>query len=124
MVQQCHGTRETSSGKLGPREIIDHRRNWPQLANDLLCKGHGLQGQDKDKVAPKTSKGWAVGRRQWVQQQCNKGIRKQDRKKLQLESTGNVIKTYRKATGLEMTKQIARPTVRLCQIRNWTLWRG
>jgi hypothetical protein len=31
-VQEWHGTRETSSGKFGPREIVDSGRNWPQLA--------------------------------------------------------------------------------------------
>jgi hypothetical protein len=32
LVQQWHGARETSSGKFGPREIVDGRRNWPQPA--------------------------------------------------------------------------------------------
>jgi hypothetical protein len=31
-VQQWHGARETSSGKFRPREIVNHRRNWLQLA--------------------------------------------------------------------------------------------
>jgi hypothetical protein len=32
VVQQWHGVRETSSGKFGSRETVDHGRNWPQLA--------------------------------------------------------------------------------------------
>jgi hypothetical protein len=31
-MQQWHGTREMSSGKFGPRGIVDCRRNWPQPA--------------------------------------------------------------------------------------------
>jgi hypothetical protein len=32
IMQQWYGTRETSSGRFRPREIVDHRRGWPQLA--------------------------------------------------------------------------------------------
>jgi hypothetical protein len=28
IVQEWHGVRETSSGKFGPREVVDHARNW------------------------------------------------------------------------------------------------
>jgi hypothetical protein len=50
-------------------------------------------------------------------------LRKQDLMKLQLESTGNVIKTYRKITELEIAKRIARSTVGLGRMMDRTLWR-
>jgi hypothetical protein len=31
-MKQYHGAREISSGKFGPREIMDRGRNWPQPA--------------------------------------------------------------------------------------------
>jgi hypothetical protein len=40
-------------------------------------------------------------------------------KKLQLESTGNVIKTYDKTTGLDTVKGIARSPLRLQKIKNY-----
>jgi hypothetical protein len=37
--------KETSSGKFGPRDIVDHARNWPQPAgNDQLCRSGTAQG--------------------------------------------------------------------------------
>jgi hypothetical protein len=49
---------------------------------------------------------------------------KWDLKKPQPESTGSIIKTYRKSTGLEITQRIARSTVGLQRIKDWTLWKG
>jgi hypothetical protein len=37
---------------------------------------------------------------------------------------GNVIKTYRKTTGLEIARQIARSNFGLQRIEDWTLLRG
>jgi hypothetical protein len=51
-------------------------------------------------------------------------LRKQDIMKLQLESTGKVIKTYKKTNGLETAKWIARSTVGIQRMMDWTLWRG
>jgi hypothetical protein len=42
-------------------------------------------------------------------------------KKLQLEGTGSVIKTYGQTTGLEIAKRIAGSPVGLQKIRDWTL---
>jgi hypothetical protein len=76
------------------------------------------EASSRDKAAQKTSKGWTLWRKQRAQQQCSKGIRKEDLKKLQLESMGSVIKTYRKTTRLEMAKRIARYTVGLQKIKD------
>jgi hypothetical protein len=51
-------------------------------------------------------------------------LKKRDLKKLRRESTGNVNETLRMTTGLEIAKRIARSTVGLRKMRNWTLWRG
>jgi hypothetical protein len=51
-------------------------------------------------------------------------LRKRDLKKLQLESTGNLDTTFNKTMRLEIAKRIARSTVGMPKIRNWTLWRG
>jgi hypothetical protein len=51
-------------------------------------------------------------------------LRKRDLKKLRLESMGNVDTIFRKTTRLESAKRIARSTVGIQKIRNWTLWRG
>jgi hypothetical protein len=37
---------------------------------------------------------------------------------------GNVIKTYRKATGLEIAKRFARSTIGLQRMMDWALWWG
>jgi hypothetical protein len=50
-------------------------------------------------------------------------LKKRDLKKPQPESTGSVIKTYRKSTGLEISKRIARCNVGLQRIKDWTLWK-
>jgi hypothetical protein len=76
-------------------------------------KRHELHGQGKENVSPKTSKGLTLGRGQRTKQQGNKWIRKQDLKKLQLESTGKVIKTSSKTARQEIAKRIARSTVGL-----------
>jgi hypothetical protein len=36
VVQQWHGSREASSEKFGPREIVDLGNNWPQPAGGRL----------------------------------------------------------------------------------------
>jgi hypothetical protein len=43
VVQQWYGARETSSGKFGPRKIVDCGRNLPQAAGGLptIQKWHG-----------------------------------------------------------------------------------
>jgi hypothetical protein len=51
-------------------------------------------------------------------------LKKWDLKKLQLESTGNVIKIYDKTIIPETVKRIARSPVGLQKVKNWTLWRG
>jgi hypothetical protein len=90
-----------TQGNCGPRKEL------AAAGRKMICCAKVAQRkrQGKDKVAPKTSKGRTFRRKLRAQQQCNKGIRKQDLKKLQLESTGNVIKTYRKTTTLEMAKR-------------------
>jgi hypothetical protein len=43
-MQQWDGARETSSGKFGPREISDRRRNWPQLTGrHTVQKWHSIR---------------------------------------------------------------------------------
>jgi hypothetical protein len=81
------------------RKFVAASRGTTRHAEVAPCKGQG-----KDIVAPKPSKGRTLGRRKGAQQQCNSAIRKQGLQKLQLGNTGNVIKTCRKARGLEMGK--------------------
>jgi hypothetical protein len=63
----------------------------------------------REKLVLKTSKGWTLGKRQRVQQQCNRGTR---------------IETYRKTTGRETVKRITESPVPSQNIKNWTLSRG
>jgi hypothetical protein len=51
-------------------------------------------------------------------------LKKRDLKEPQLESTGSVIKTYRKSSGLEIAERIARSTIGLQRIKDWTSWKG
>jgi hypothetical protein len=81
-----------TQGNCGSREeLAAASRKKTRYGKVVQRKGHGLQGQGVDKVVPKTSKGRTLGRRE----QCNKRIRKQDLKKIQLESKGNDIQTHK-----------------------------
>jgi hypothetical protein len=51
-------------------------------------------------------------------------LKKRDLKNLRRESRGNVKESLRKTTGLEIAKRMARSTLWLRKMRNWTLWRS
>jgi hypothetical protein len=110
---------------------MDPRRNWPPPAwgwptmQVAWRKGNVIgENRTREKVVQGTLKGWTLGRRQRGQHECNKWLRKWDLKEVWLESTGNFIETFRKTNGLEITKRIARSTVGMQKIKEWTLWRS
>jgi hypothetical protein len=77
----------------------------------------------RDNVVRGTLKGQKFGRRRHLKPECKYGIRNRCVRQ-QLQSEREFTKIYRKTAGLEIVKRIARSTVGLRTIRNWTLWRG
>jgi hypothetical protein len=109
-------------------------RKMTRCSKEAQRKGHWHKRQNDD-VGKGTQKGQMDKKRRWKDPGCKNGIRnrdfkkplhlrKQDLQKLQLESTGNVIQTYRKTTGLEIANQISGSYVASRKIKDWTLWRG
>jgi lambda repressor-like predicted transcriptional regulator len=85
------------------------------------------------KMAGETAKRWTFGRKRQSKQQGINGVkdlgggrprylRKQDLRKLQLESTGNLNATL--TTRWEIARRIVGSAVGLQAINIWTLWRG
>jgi hypothetical protein len=58
-----------------------------------------------------------------ISQKCNCGIRNKGLRQ-RLQSKSKFAKIYRKTIGLEIARQIARPSVRLRTLKDWTLWSG
>jgi hypothetical protein len=113
------------------------------------CAGHRRKGQNRDDVEQGTRKG-AFEKKSWKGSDCktdirNRGLRQQlqgrnavkdlgggrprylrkrDLKMLQLESTGNLDRTFRKTTRLGIVKRIAGSPIALPRIKKGTLWRG
>jgi hypothetical protein len=69
-----------------------------------------------------TSNSRTLRRRQRATQGNNR-TRKRNPQVLRRESTGNVIQTFGKITGLKFAERVGRSTVGLRRIRKWTLWR-
>jgi hypothetical protein len=84
------------------RALKKWRRGW-NLATELRRKGYGLQGQGKDKVAPRTSKRWMFGRKHQPKLEHNKCIRNRGLRQ-QLQSKEEFTKIIRNSTGLEIAK--------------------
>jgi hypothetical protein len=60
-----------------------------------------------------------------MRQEGTNGTRNRDvKEQLRLGNEGTTRGIYRKSTGLEIAKQIARCTIGLEKIKDWTLWRS
>jgi hypothetical protein len=60
-----------------------------------------------------------------MRQEGTNGTRNRDvKEQLRLGSERTTRGIYKKVTGLEIAKRIARCTVRLQRMKDWTLWRG
>jgi hypothetical protein len=87
------------------------------------------QGRRKNKteniIARRTRRGRMLGRRQLMRQEGTNGTRNRDVKEQpHLGNEKITRRIYRKSTGLEIAKRIARCIVGLKRIKEWTLWRG
>jgi hypothetical protein len=66
-----------------------------------------------------------LGRRELMRQEGTNGTKNWDvKEQLRLGNERTTRGIYRKSIGLEMAKRIARCTVGLKRIKDWTLWRG
>jgi hypothetical protein len=66
-----------------------------------------------------------LGRRQLMRQEGTNGTRNRDfKEQLRLGNEMKTRRNYRKSIGLEIAKPLARCTIRLRRIKDWTLWRG
>jgi hypothetical protein len=83
------------------------------------------KNKTENKIARGTRIGLTLGRSQLVCQEGSNGNRNRDAKEqLRLDNERTTRGICRKSTGLEIAKRIARCTVELKRIRDWTLWRG
>jgi hypothetical protein len=66
-----------------------------------------------------------LGRKQLMSQEGANGTRNRDfKEQLRLGNEKKTRGLYRKSTGLKIAKRIARCTVGIQRIKEWTLWRG
>jgi hypothetical protein len=102
--------KRTESGKLWIQEEIGrHCRGMTCHAGVARCKGDGRQGQDQDNVARGTPKGQTFGKKCQLKPKSSKGINSQGlMKQLYLRSERPSGRIFRKTTGLDIVKQIAR----------------
>jgi hypothetical protein len=135
------GMEEKETRRTGTQEICGRRKElaiagirMTHCAQVVRRKGLSHEGtsveqgrqknQTKKKFARGTSKSRTPRRRQRATQQGNNRMRKRNPKELRRESTGNVIQTFGKTSGLKFAERVSRSTVRLQRIKKWILWRG
>jgi hypothetical protein len=118
--------KEWTQGKGGCwKKLAAAHRRMTRRAGVTRCKGHGCKGQNKDDVGKRTQKGRTEEKRCWKDLEFKNGIRNQDlRQQLHLGSRRAFNKIIRMTFGLESMKQIAASSVRMQEVRDWTLWRG
>jgi hypothetical protein len=88
-------------------------------------KGRGVQGQGKNDVAPKTTKGWKFGKKCWKGPECKIGMKNPGtRQQLHLKIEGTSEGFNRKAFGLEFMKQATGMSSGLRKVMDQTVWRG
>jgi hypothetical protein len=88
-------------------------------------KEHRDQGQCKNDVALKTTKGWTFGKKCWKGPGCKIGIKNPGtRQQLCLKIKRTSEGFDRKAFGLEFVKQATGMSSGLGKVRDWTVWRG
>jgi hypothetical protein len=89
------------------------------------CKGNVVRkSRTKDSIAPRTPKGCTCRTKRWKDPSFVIGIEDPDKKRQLRLGTGRKLKVYRKITGLEIVKQIARSHVALRRVKDWTRWKG
>jgi hypothetical protein len=136
-MQQWHSAREVSSGKFGPREIVNPRTHSTKVA---WCRGHDRKRYYRNDVVQETQKGRTFGKRRLKGPECNSGIRDQGlrqqlqgskriknpgtRRQLCLKIKRTSDGVNRKAFGLEFVKRGPGMSSESRQIRNWRVWRG
>jgi hypothetical protein len=87
------------------------------------------QGRGKNKTRNKIARGTRIGRmlgkRQLMHQEDTNGTRNRDcKEQLRLGNEMTTSGIYKKSTELEIAKRIARCTVGLQRMKDWTLWKG
>jgi hypothetical protein len=119
-----------TSKKNVPKELwILEEIGCHQHEDDPPCKSGTVQGKCQQEKPGQGQRGRGTLKRQKFGISCHPkpelkyGIRNR-RLRQQLRSKREFTKIYRKTTGLEITKQIAKSAVGLRKIRNCTLWRG
>jgi hypothetical protein len=117
---------ETDPGQCGCRKklAVTCRRIIRRVITPQR-KGHCCQGQGKNKVVPRSQKGWTIGKRRRAQPESISGIRIQGLKKqLRLGKEKTSGRIIRKALVLVIAKRTAGSSVRIRKMSVRTLWRG
>jgi hypothetical protein len=63
-LRKWHGDRHLAMGSW--KTLAAVCRGMTRLAIPAWHKGHGCQGEDKDKAVTRTQKGWMFGKRRWA----------------------------------------------------------
>jgi hypothetical protein len=114
----CHKPKDVSWRKLSAT-----CRGTTHRAKVAWCKRNVIGKNRTGDVVRGTWKRQMFGRRHQPKLERKNGTRNQGLRQ-QLRSKWKFTKTFKKTTGLEIVKQIARSTVGLRKIKDWTLWRG
>jgi hypothetical protein len=112
----------------------DNCRPWSTLRSKVARRKVKVvrEGRTKHSVAPRTQRGCTCRMKRWKDPSCVFRIQNQEGKngirnrglRQQLQSKRESTKIYRKNTGLEIIKEIARSLVALRKVQDWTRWKG
>jgi hypothetical protein len=117
------------------KEFVAARIRMTCCAKMAQHKGRNYEGpsveqgrqnnKTRNKIARGTRIGQTLGKSKLTCQKGTNGTRNRDvKEQLHLGNERTTRGIYRKSTGLEIAKRIARYTVGLKRIKDWTLWRG
>jgi hypothetical protein len=112
------------SKNMSRRKLATASRGTTRSAKEARLKGN-VVGKiwTRDNVTRRTSKGQTLGWKRQPKPESKYGIMNR-RLRQQLQSKRKFAKIYRKTTGLEIARRIARYSVGMQTLRDWTSWRG
>jgi hypothetical protein len=105
------------------KKLAAAHRGTTNCAKVTRHKGNIGKNWTGDNVVHGTPKRWTFRKRHQLKPERKMEIRYQGPRQ-QLQSNREFTKIYRKTNGLQIAKRIAKSTVGLQTIKDWTLWKG